>query len=73
MATKQAFSEVLRQAILQAPMSRYEMAQRSGVTEGALSFFVNGHRGLTTTSIDKLAPVLGLELHVKKTGSKKGK
>lgn len=70
MAAELTFSELLRQAIEQSGMSRYEIAQRSGVTEGALSFFVNGHRGLTTASIDRLAPVLGLRLIVKAPRSK---
>jgi len=41
-------------------MSRYQIAQSSGVSEAALSRFVNGHSSLTLASADKLAKVLDL-------------
>jgi transcriptional regulator with XRE-family HTH domain len=55
-------TETVRQAILNCGMTRYELAKRSGVTQAALSRFVHGQRGLLTTTLDRLCPVLGLEL-----------
>ncbi len=55
-------SEQLRQAILAAGVSRYRIAQETGVTEAALSRFVRGERGLDLSSVDKLAAYLNLNL-----------
>jgi len=62
MAKQATISEQLRAAILAAPVSRYRIAQETGVTEAALSRFVRGERGLDLSSVDKLAPYLGLAL-----------
>lgn len=56
------FSEQLRQAIEADPRSRYELCKASGMAPAAMSRFMNGQAGLTTTSIDKLLPALGLQL-----------
>ena len=58
----------LRQAIHTSGLSRYRLAQMSGVSEAALSLFVNGHRSLTLSSVVKLAEVLDLELRPRKKG-----
>lgn len=55
-------SDQLRQIIADSGLSRYEISKRSGVDEAALSRFANGKRGLTTETLDRLGPVLGLEL-----------
>lgn len=52
----------LKQAIKRSKMSRYRIAEKSGLSESQLSYFVNGHRTLTLTAAAKLAKVLGLEL-----------
>ena len=59
---KDTVSEQLRKAIESAPVSRYRIAQETGVTEGALSRFVRRERGLDLSSVDKLAAYLGLVL-----------
>lgn len=55
-------TEQLKSAIAESGKTRYRIAQESGLSEAALSRFVNGERGLTTASLDALADVLGLEL-----------
>ena len=55
-------SDALRKTILSCGMTRYEIAQRSGVSESILSRLINGHGGITVSTLDKLAPVLGLRL-----------
>ena len=55
-------SEQLRAAILSADVTRYRIAEDTGVSEAVLSRFVNGMRGLDGSSIDKLAAYLDLEL-----------
>jgi len=56
-------SDEIRRAIQSSGLSRYEIAKRSGVQQSALSRFVRGE-GLSTASLDRLAPVLGLHLVV---------
>jgi transcriptional regulator with XRE-family HTH domain len=57
-----SLTDTLREAIRQAPVSRYKIACETGVAESALSRFVSGERSLDLTSVDKLAEYLGLEL-----------
>ena len=52
----------LRRAILRSGLSRYRIAKESGVSQAALSLFVNRKRTLTLTSAAKVAKVLALEL-----------
>lgn len=59
-------SETLRNAIRNAPVSRYRIACDTGVAESALSRFVSGERSLDLTSVDKLCEYLGLTLQTAK-------
>ncbi len=54
--------EQLRQAILEAPFSRYRLSQMAGVSQGQLSHFVNRDRSITMGTAAKLAAALGLSL-----------
>ncbi len=56
------FSETLRAAIEADKRSRYLLARESGVTQASLCRFMDGTRGLTTATLDRLVPVLGLAL-----------
>lgn len=62
MPKRQSFSDQLRQALLNAPMSRYRLAAECGIPESSLSRFVNGKMGLPLASIDKLADLLDWNL-----------
>jgi len=62
MIGKRDIQEQLRQAILRADVTRYRLAQLTGVAEAVLSRFVNGKRTLTLDTAAKLATALGLEL-----------
>ncbi|MCE9618486.1 MAG: helix-turn-helix domain-containing protein [Planctomycetes bacterium] len=64
-------SDAVRKAIETSGMSRYELAKRSGVSQAALSKFVNG-RGMHIAILDKIAGPLGLRLTVKKSKRKAG-
>jgi transcriptional regulator with XRE-family HTH domain len=55
-------SEQLRSVILSADISRYRIAKDVGITEAALSRFVNEHSGLSQESIDSICERLGLTL-----------
>lgn len=56
-------ADVVRDAVLQSELTRYEIAKRSGIDQAALLRFVRGG-SLRVESIEKLCPVLGLELSV---------
>lgn len=60
-------------AIESAEISRYEIAKQTGVSQAALSRFVNGTRSLTIESLDKLAECLGIRLVVEKKPKRKTK
>lgn len=55
-------SEQLKSAISEYGDTPYALAKASGVSQAALSRFINGERGLTLDSVEKLCEVLGLEL-----------
>jgi transcriptional regulator with XRE-family HTH domain len=56
----------LLDAIKNSLMTRYKISRLSGISQAALSLFINGKRTLTLTSAAKVAEVLGLELKPKK-------
>ena len=62
MKAKTDIQEQLRQAILNAEISRYRLAKLSGVTRAVISTFVNYKRSATMDTAAKLATALGLEL-----------
>ena len=62
MKAKADIQEQLRQAILNAEISRYRLAKLSGVTQAVISTFVNYKRSATMDTAAKLATALGLEL-----------
>ena len=55
-------SDRLRAAIAAAPVTRYRIAQETGVSQSILSRFASGERGLDLTSVDRLAAYLELDL-----------
>jgi transcriptional regulator with XRE-family HTH domain len=67
-------SQSLLKSILNAGVTRYEIAKTTGVDEAALSRFVNGTYQLKLQSVDKLATYLHLELRRagRTTGKAKG-
>lgn len=52
----------LRAAFSESGMSRFELANRSGVPYSGVHRFIGGDRDLTLASASRLADVLGLEL-----------
>lgn len=79
MAKRPSISAELRGAIEAAPITRYELAKRSGVDAAVLCRFVAGERGMSLESIDAVAAVLDLHItgggkHRKPAGTRrKGK
>lgn len=55
-------SEKIRQAIVEADVSRYRIAQDTGLDEATLCRFIGGERGLSMMAIDRLAEYFGYKL-----------
>ena len=66
MSRKKVIPELVRDAVLNCGLSRYEIAKRSGVSEATLSRFIHGQRTLSIEILDKLAPHIGVEVVVRK-------
>ena len=54
------FSDQIRDVIRTSGISRYALSKRTGVAAAALCRFMQGHRELTTDTLDRLAPELDL-------------
>ena len=66
-------SDQLRRAIEQSGMSRYRLAEESGVDAASLCRFVAGQTGLTLKNIDRIGQVIGLRLVIDGPEGKKGR
>lgn len=62
MPKKTTFSDALRQAIERSELTRYRIAQQTGIAESVLSRFVNRQTNLSLANIDRLCEALGLRL-----------
>lgn len=62
MAKAKKLSEQVRDAILQADVSRYAIAKATGVSQPTLSRFVHGERGLSIDALDRIGLYLGLSI-----------
>lgn len=72
MSKKAKFSEQLRKAVEQAPVSRYAIHKATGIDQAVLSKFVHGERMLSMETVDVLCDYLGLKLVPEKKTEKKG-
>lgn len=58
----QPISQVLRETIQERRLTAYAAAKQAGVSVDAVQRFLNEERGLTLTTVDKLADALQLTL-----------
>ena len=57
-------SDQLRKIIDECGVTRYRIAQDTGIDESALAKFYNGKRGLSTDALDRLGEYLGLRIEM---------
>lgn len=62
---KTEWEKILRDAIRESGLSLCGIARQTGITDAQLSRFMRGERGLTFTTAEKVAKVVGLELKKK--------
>jgi transcriptional regulator with XRE-family HTH domain len=60
--TVKKLSDQIRRAIDESGLTRYRIAQDTGIDESALSKFYNGTRGLTLDNLDALCEYLQLRI-----------
>jgi transcriptional regulator with XRE-family HTH domain len=63
-ATEKTFSDQIRDAIESSCVTRYVLAGQAGIAESALSRFMSGKQGMSLSTLDKIAKVLGLQVRV---------
>lgn len=60
--------DAIRRAVEASGKTRYRIAKESGVSAGQLSRLVNGERGMTVETIERLADYLGLQITIEPKG-----
>lgn len=55
-------TDQLRQAIDDSGLTRYRIAQETGISEATLALFYNRHRGLSMKALDALGEFLKLNI-----------
>ena len=75
MATRisKKLTDQVRQAIDNSGLTRYRIAQDTGIDESALAKFYNRHRGLSLENLDRLGEYLGLRIVMDRKPKTKGK
>ncbi len=58
--------DAVREAVSNADVSRYRISRDTGVDQGQLSRFVNGHDGVSFETAERLLDYLGLELVIRR-------
>ena len=66
-------TDQLRQAIDDSGLTRYRIAQESGISEATLSKFYLGQRGLSMEAMNALGECLQLTINLGRKPDKKGR
>lgn len=66
-------TDQMRQAIDDSGLTRYRIAQDTGIDESTLAKFYNGKRGLSLENLDRLFEYLGLRIVMDRKPKQKGK
>jgi hypothetical protein len=73
MITMSQICDKLREAIQNSPKSRYRLCKDAQIEQSQLSRLMDGTRGLSIDTIEKLVPVLGFEIVLRKKTEKRKK
>jgi hypothetical protein len=66
------FSQQIRDAVDASGKSRYAICNEIDLTQGAMSRFMAGKAGLSLEILDRLAPVVGMKITMKKQQKTRG-
>ena len=64
-------SDQIRLLLDECGQTRYRIAKSTGIDEGSLAKFYNGHRGLSMDALDRLAVYLGMRVTLETSKGKK--
>lgn len=70
---KPSLTDQLRAAIDQSGLTRYRIAQETGMSEASLCQFYSGKRGLSMENLNSLAECLQITIHVGRKAEAEGK
>ncbi len=70
---RKKLTDQLRQAIDDSGLTRYRIAQETGISEATLSKFHLGQRGLSMEALNALGEYLQLTIHLGRKPDTKGK
>ena len=73
MGKRLTVTDQIRRLVDSCGMSRYEIAKRTGIDQSAMSRFMSGERGLSSTALDALGELLDLQVVVRRAKRKRGK
>ena len=59
---RKTLAEQIRQAMIDSEKTQYRIAKDTGISQPLITRFVNGDRGISLETADKLIKYLGLEL-----------
>ena len=66
-------TDQVRQAIDDSGLTRYRIAQDTGIDESTLAKFYHGHRGMSLDNLDRLCEHLGLRVVMDRKPKRKGR
>jgi transcriptional regulator with XRE-family HTH domain len=66
-------TDQIRQAIDDSGLTRYRIAQDTGIDESTLGKFYNAQRGMSLENLDRLCEYLGLRIVMDRKPKRKGK
>jgi len=66
-------TDQIRRAIDDSGLTRYRIAQETGIDESTLAKFYNGHRGLSMDALNRLGELLNLRIVMDYKPKQKGK
>ena len=67
------FSDQIRRAIRTSGLTQYAIAKKSGLSRGGISRFMSGDRDMNLRTLDKLAPVLNVQIVITRNKGQKGR
>jgi transcriptional regulator with XRE-family HTH domain len=67
------FADQVRRAIRDSGLNQNQVATATGLTRGALSRFMAGNRDMNLRTLDKIAPVIGVQPLIVKRPKRKPK
>ena len=59
---RKTLADQIRQAMIDSAKTQYRIAKDTGISQPLITRFVNGDRGISLETADKLIEYLGLEL-----------